>query len=63
MIRNILIKYYIYRKLKVKFEIKILLLCFFSLSLCNVLCNENRLIFWLLKNKINVLCYRGKFMI
>lgn len=59
-IRNTLIKYYIHRKSKVKFETKILSPRLFSLSSCNASRNENRSTFWLLKNKINVLCHRGK---
>lgn len=59
-IRNTLIKYYIHRKSKVKFETKKLSPRLNSLSPYNASRNENRSIFWLLKNEINVLCDRGE---
>lgn len=59
-IRNTLIKYYIHRKSKVKFETKILSPRLDSFSPYNASPNENRSISWLLKNKIHVLCDRGE---
>lgn len=59
-IRNTLIKYYIHRKSKVKFETKKLSPRLYSFSPYNASPNENRSISWLLKNKINVLCDRGE---